>query len=101
MRWPATGLRECVSIMVFEAGYPHASGSSWRKVVKCSIMVKKKQGMSDDDFIQYYNHHHAQRAAPILQRHGILSYSLVIPFFVCAHWLRARRVDTQLTVVPS
>ncbi|KAL5380614.1 hypothetical protein DPSP01_007678 [Paraphaeosphaeria sporulosa] len=58
----------------FEAGYPNTTG--FRKVVKATIMVKKKGGMSDEDFIQYYNNHHAQRAVPILQRHGIISYSL-------------------------
>jgi hypothetical protein len=33
--------------------------------------------MSDEDFIEYYNTKHAQSAVPILQRHGIISYSLV------------------------
>ena len=62
--------------MVFEAGYPNTTG--FRKVVKMTVYVKKKAGMSDDDFINYYNSKHAQAAAPILQRHGILSYSLVL-----------------------
>lgn len=34
----------------FEAGYPNTTG--FRKVVKATIMVKKKEGMSDDDFVQ-------------------------------------------------
>jgi hypothetical protein len=59
----------------FEAGYPNTTG--FRKVVKATIMIKKKEGMSDDDFIIHYNNVHAQRALPILQRHGIISYSLV------------------------
>ncbi|KAF2646872.1 hypothetical protein P280DRAFT_465022 [Massarina eburnea CBS 473.64] len=58
----------------FEAGYANSTG--FRKVVKASIMVKKKEGMSDEDFIEYYNTQHAQKAVPILQRHGIISYSL-------------------------
>ena len=58
-----------------EAGYPNTTG--FRKVVKATIYIKKKQGMSDDDFVEYYNNQHAQKAVPILQRHGILSYSLV------------------------
>jgi hypothetical protein len=61
----------------FEAGYPNTAG--FRKVVKATILVKKKEGMSDDNFIEYYNNVHAQRALPILQRHGIISYSLVMP----------------------
>ena len=66
--------------MVFEAGYPHTTG--FRKVVKATIYIKKKHGMTDEAFIEYYNHNHAQRAVPILQRHGIISYSLVIrPIF--------------------
>jgi hypothetical protein len=59
----------------FEPGYPNTTG--FRKVVKATIMVKKKEGMSDEDFVEYYNTQHAQRAVPILQRHGIISYSLV------------------------
>jgi hypothetical protein len=64
----------------FEAGYPNTTG--FRKVVKATIMIKKKEGMSDEDFIIHYNNVHAQRALPILQRHGIISYSLVcdLPF---------------------
>ncbi|KAH7135014.1 EthD domain-containing protein [Dendryphion nanum] len=58
----------------FEAGYPNTTG--FRKVVKATIYIKKKQGMSDGDFIEYYNNRHAQAAVPILQRHGIISYSL-------------------------
>jgi hypothetical protein len=58
----------------FEAGYPNTTG--FRKVVKATIYIKKKDGMSDADFIEYYNNNHAQRAVPILQRHGIISYSL-------------------------
>ena len=59
----------------FEAGYAHTTG--FRKVVKATIYIKKKECMSDADFIDYYNNNHAQRAVPILQRHGIISYSLV------------------------
>ena len=59
----------------FQAGYANTKG--FRKVVKATIYIKKKQGMSDEDFIDYYNNKHAQRAVPILQRHGIISYSLV------------------------
>lgn len=58
----------------FEAGYPNTPG--FRKVVKATIYIKKKASMSDADFIAYYNHNHAQRAVPILQRHGIITYSL-------------------------
>jgi hypothetical protein len=57
------------------AGYPNTTG--FRKVVKATILVKKKPGMSDADFIQHYNHKHAQMAAPVLERHNIISYTLV------------------------
>jgi hypothetical protein len=60
----------------FQPGYPNTSG--FRKVVKATIYVKKKEGMSDEDFVEYYNTKHAQSAVPILQRHGIISYSLVM-----------------------
>ncbi|KAF2113787.1 EthD domain-containing protein [Lophiotrema nucula] len=58
----------------FEPGYPGTTG--FRKVVKATILIKKKDGMSDEDFIAHYNNVHAQRAVPILQRHGIIGYSL-------------------------
>jgi hypothetical protein len=67
-----------LSIMVpkaFQAGYANTTG--FRKVVKATIYIKKKDGMSDEDFVEYYNTNHAQKAVPILQRHGIISYSLV------------------------
>lgn len=61
--------------MVLEAGYPNTTG--FRKVVKATIMVKKKPGMSDEDFIEHYNHKHAQMAAPVLEKHNVIAYSLV------------------------
>lgn len=70
-------LRDNMVPKAFQAGYANTTG--FRKVVKATIYIKKKDGMSDADFIEYYNNNHAQRAVPILQRHGILSYSLVQP----------------------
>lgn len=61
--------------MVLEAGYPSTTG--FRKVVKATILVKKKEGMTDADFIEHYNHKHAQMAAPVLQKHNVITYSLV------------------------
>ncbi|KAF2871160.1 EthD domain-containing protein [Massariosphaeria phaeospora] len=58
----------------FEAGYPNTTG--FRKVVKVTILIKKKEGMADEDFIEHYNNVHAQQAVPILQRHGAITYSL-------------------------
>ncbi|TKA78118.1 hypothetical protein B0A55_02725 [Friedmanniomyces simplex] len=60
--------------MVLEAGYPNTTG--FRKVVKATILVKKKPGMSDEAFIQHYNHQHAQMAAPVLEKHNVITYSL-------------------------
>jgi EthD domain len=62
--------------MVLEAGYPNTTG--FRKVVKVTVMIRKKEGMSDEDFINHYNNVHAQMAAPVVQRAGAISYSLVI-----------------------
>jgi len=61
--------------MVLEAGYPSTTG--FRKVVKVTVMVKKKAGITDADFISHYNNVHAQAAAPVLLKHKIISYSLV------------------------
>jgi hypothetical protein len=58
----------------FLPGYPNTC--NFRKVVKATIYITKKPGLSDADFIAYYNNHHAQRAVPILLRHGIITYSL-------------------------
>jgi hypothetical protein len=63
------------AIMVLEAGYPSTTG--FRKVVKATILVRKKPGMSDEAFIDHYNHVHAQMAAPVLQKHNVITYSLV------------------------
>lgn len=49
--------------MVLEAGYPNTTG--FRKVVKATIMVKKKPDMSDEDFIEHYNHRHAQMVSGV------------------------------------
>lgn len=61
--------------MVLEAGYPNTTG--FRKVVKATILVKKKPCMTDEAFIAHYNHHHAQLAAPVLEKHNVITYSLV------------------------
>ena len=61
--------------MVLEAGYPGTTG--FRKVVKVSVFVKKKDGMTDADFIEHYNKKHAQMAAAVLLKHNVISYSLV------------------------
>lgn len=61
--------------MVLEAGYPGTTG--FRKVVKVTVYVKKKDGMTDADFIEHYNKKHAQMAADVLLKHNIISYSLV------------------------
>lgn len=63
--------------MVLEAGYAAPAGRGFRKVVKATILVKKKPGMSDADFIEHYNHKHAQMAAPVLEKHHVITYSLV------------------------
>ena len=63
--------------MVLEAGYPNTTG--FRKVVKATILVRKKPGLSDQAFIDHYNNKHAQMAAPVLQKHNVITYSLVRP----------------------
>jgi hypothetical protein len=63
--------------MVLEAGY---SGTTcFRKVVKVTVMVKKREGMSDFD-VEHYNNQHAQIAAPVLLKHKVISYSLLGQF---------------------
>lgn len=57
------------------AGYLGSTG--FRKVVKCTILIKKKDGMSDEDFVEYYNNKHAQMATDVILRHQPIAYSLV------------------------
>jgi hypothetical protein len=61
--------------MVLEAGYPNTSG--FRKVVKATILIKKKPGLCDQEFIRYYNTKHAELAKKVLMKHGCITYSLV------------------------
>jgi len=77
--------------MVLEAGYPNTTG--FRKVVKMSVMIKKKAGMPDADFVAHYNGVHAQMAAPVVRKHGAISYSLVRhpPFGLAGSRLALRR----------
>jgi len=63
--------------MVLEAGYPDPYGRGFRKVVKVTVLVKKKPGISDAEFVEHYNHKHAQLAAPVLMKHHVITYSLV------------------------
>lgn len=72
---PSDRGQKLISAMVLEAGYPNTTG--FRKVVKATILIKKKAGLSDADFIEHYNHKHAQMAAPVLEKHNCLTYSLV------------------------
>lgn len=61
----------------FAAGYASPSGAGFRKVVKCTIMIKKKVGMSDEDFVAYYNTRHARMATEVVLRYRPITYSLV------------------------
>lgn len=55
----------------------YAGTAGFRKVVKCTILIKKKEGMSDEDFVEYYNNKHAQMATEVIIRHRPITYSLV------------------------
>lgn len=61
----------------FAAGYASPCGVGFRKVVKCTIMIKKKAGMSDEDFVAYYNTRHARMATEVVVRYRCIMYSLV------------------------
>ncbi len=61
----------------FAAGYASTAGAGFRKVVKCTIMIKKKAGMSDEDFVTYYNTRHARMATEVISRYRPITYSLV------------------------
>jgi hypothetical protein len=50
--------------MVLEAGYPNTTG--FRKVTKATVLVKKKEGMSDQDFMDHYIKVHAKVRANLL-----------------------------------
>jgi len=62
--------------MVLAPGYSFPAASTMRKVVKATILIKKKPGLPDADFVTHYNTVHAQLAAPVLLKHNIISYTL-------------------------
>ncbi|KAL6856631.1 EthD domain-containing protein [Trichoderma novae-zelandiae] len=49
---------------------------SFRKVVKATFLVSKKEGISDEDFRQHYTEIHAPMALEVCKRHGVLDYSI-------------------------
>lgn len=65
-----------LATMVLAPGYTFPAASHMRKVVKATILIKKKPGLPDADFVTHYNTVHAQLAAPILLKHNIISYTL-------------------------
>lgn len=61
--------------MVLKPGYPFTT-DNFRNVVKMTVLIKKKPGMSDQDFVRHYNNVHAQMAAPVVEKHKAISYTL-------------------------
>ncbi|EST09189.1 EthD domain protein [Kalmanozyma brasiliensis GHG001] len=52
-----------------------ASPGQWAKVVKVTVNLTKKEGVSDQEFSRYYAQTHGALAAPVLLRHNCISYS--------------------------
>lgn len=79
--------------MVLQPGYPTLLSPSptpknpnpitlnhpenFRRVTKATILVKKKEGLSDEEFVKHYCDVHAQMARSVLERHGCEGYSIV------------------------
>ncbi|PTB70300.1 hypothetical protein BBK36DRAFT_1173813 [Trichoderma citrinoviride] len=49
---------------------------TFRKVVKATFLVTKKEGLSDEEFRQHYTDIHAPMALGVCKRHGVLDYSI-------------------------
>lgn len=54
-----------------------ASPGKWAKVVKVTVSLTKKEGISDEEFSRYYAQTHGALAGPILLRHNCVSYTQV------------------------
>lgn len=46
-------------------------------MVKVTVCLKKKQGISDEEFSRYYAQTHAALAGPVLVKHNCVSYTQV------------------------
>ncbi|KAI9654807.1 MAG: hypothetical protein M1821_005801 [Bathelium mastoideum] len=64
--------------MVLEAGYPNTKG--FRKVTKVTVLIKKKEGMSDEDFMDHYNNIHARMADMLHGKANLLPYDAICTF---------------------
>ncbi|UKZ47790.1 hypothetical protein TrVGV298_002019 [Trichoderma virens] len=49
---------------------------TFRKVVKATFLVTKKEGLSDEEFRSHYTEIHAPMAIEVCKRHGVLDYSV-------------------------
>ncbi|KAL7816703.1 EthD domain-containing protein [Trichoderma gracile] len=49
---------------------------AFRKVIKATFLVSKKDGLSDEEFRQHYTDVHAPMALEVCRRHGVLDYSI-------------------------
>ncbi|KAL7930389.1 EthD domain-containing protein [Trichoderma chlorosporum] len=49
---------------------------TFRKVVKATFLVTKKEGISDEEFRTHYTEIHAPMAIEVCKRHGVLDYSI-------------------------
>ncbi len=56
---------------------PSSSPGKWTKMVKVTVCLKKKQGISDEEFSRYYAQTHAALAGPVLLKHNCVSYTQV------------------------
>lgn len=47
------------------------------KLLKVSIMLRRKKGLSEEEFHKHYREIHGNLAAPWLKRYGIVKYNQV------------------------
>jgi hypothetical protein len=57
------------------------------KVMRVSMYLKKKAGMSQEEFNHYWSHVHGPLVRPLVEKYGILKYTQVseyLPWLVLA-----------------
>ena len=63
-----------------------ASELSKKKVVRLSLLARRKEGMSEEEFHRHWTHVHAPLVVEWLARYGTVRYTQVRPFAGAVSW---------------
>lgn len=68
------------------------------KVLRVSIYLKRKEGLSVEEFNRYWSEVHGPLVRPLIQKYGILKYTQVSEQH--GHWFSSLRIYSSTTQVP-